>query len=186
MDYATVTRDHRTFRLILRAMSRPGEVQRLPEFIGDENVVVELLRPLVDNATTVAVLGDSRLAEELALGCRCPLAAVAEADFVVVAPGADTTPLDRCKRGDLLYPDGGATLLYLVDDLEQDEAGTLLSGPGIAGAIRLRISGLGEGELTRLSRLNGEFPLGVDAMFVARRNSAQLACIPRSTRIGGP
>lgn len=185
MDYATVTRDHRTFRLILRAMSRPGEVQGLLGCGDEEGGLVDLLRPLIDSVTRVAVLGDQRLAEELAQSCQCPLAMTAEADFIVVTPGADTAPLEDCRRGDLLYPDGGATLLYLVDDLAQDEAGTLLSGPGIDGTIRLHIGGLGEGELARLARLNGEFPLGVDAMFFAPRGGGQLACIPRSTRIGG-
>ena len=185
MDSYTITRDHRTFRAILRAMSRPGRVQRLPEFAGEETAVIELLRPLVDNATQVAVLGDTRLATELAQACQCHLAEVAVADFVVVAPGADTTPLDHCKRGDLFYPDNGATVVYLVDGLAEDRDGFILSGPGIEGSVSLRISGLGDGELVRLSRLNSEFPLGVDAMFFVRRRSGRLACIPRSTRIGG-
>lgn len=185
MDRATIVHDHHIFRAILRAMSRPGQVQRLPEFAGERTAPVELLRCLVDNASRVAVLGDDRLAEELVDGCQCRLSEVAEADFVIVSPGADTTPLDQCRRGDLLYPDGGATVVYLVDGLAEGKDGIALSGPGIQGSTRLRISGLGDGELARLSRLNREFPLGVDAMFLVRRRSGRLACIPRSTRMGG-
>ena len=185
MNHATIVHDHRTFRTILRAMSRPGQVQHLPEFAGEETAPVELLRCLVDNSTRVAVLGDDRLAEDLVQGCQCRPAKVAEADFIVVAPGADTSPLDQCRRGDLLYPDGGATIVYLVDGLTEDQDGIALSGPGIKTTIHLRVSGLGEGELSRLARLNRDFPLGVDAMFLVRRRRGRLACIPRSTRIGG-
>lgn len=184
MENAAMVHDHRTFRAILQAMSHPGKVHQLPEFDGEETAVIELLRCLIDNGTPVAVLGDDRLGEDLAHGCGCRLSTASEADFIVVAPGADTSPLDSCRRGDMLYPDKGATVVFLVDGLAEGDDGILLRGPGINGSIRLRISGLAEGELTRLARLNGEFPLGVDAMLLVRRRRGRLACIPRSTRIG--
>lgn len=185
MDCAAIIHDHRTFRTILQAMSHPGKVHLLPEFSGEDTAVIELLRCLIDNETQVAVLGDNRLGEDLALGCGCRLSSVCEADFIVVAPGADTSLLDTCRRGDLLYPDKGATVVFLVDGLSEGDDGILLRGPGINGFIHLRISGLRDGELARLARLNGEFPLGVDAMLLVRRRRGRLACIPRSTRIGG-
>lgn len=185
MEYATIVDDHRTFRTVLQAMSHPGKVHQLPEFDSEDTAVIELLHCLIDNETQVAVLGDERLAEDLVRGCGCRLRAVSEADFIVVAPGANTSPLDSCRRGDMLYPDQGATVVFLVDGLAEGDDGILLRGPGINGSIRLRVSGLAEGELARLARLNGEFPLGVDAMLLVRRRRGRLACIPRSTRIGG-
>lgn len=175
--------DHITFRTILSAMSHPGKVFRLPEFDREETAVVELLRCLFDNEVGVAVIGDPALESELRRHTGCRLVSCAEADFIVIDTGADCSALTGCKVGTLEYPDGGATIIYLVDGLSQGDGGIVLSGPGVNGSIALRISGLAPGELSRLQERNKEFPLGVDAMFFVRRRNGRIACIPRSATI---
>jgi len=184
MESKKIIRDHITFRTILAAMSHPGKVYRLPEFESEETAAVELLSCLLDNEVGVAVIGDPALESELVQYTDCRLVPANQADFIIVDHVADTAVLTGCKLGSLEYPDGGATIIYLVDGLSQSDGGVTLSGPGIDGSIALRINGLAGGELARLSDLNSGFPLGVDAIFFVRRRSGRIACIPRSSKIG--
>ena len=176
--------DHQIFRVILRAMSHPGKVFRLPEFTGEETAVVELLQCLLDNEVGVAVIGEPTLARDLARRTGCRLVPCREADFIIVGNGATSKEVSDCKSGSLEYPDSGATVIYLVDGLTEGEGGIVLTGPGINGKVRLRISGLAAGELPRLRRINSHFPLGIDALFFVPRRNGRLACIPRSSQIG--
>ena len=184
MESNSIIRDHITFRAILTAMSHPGKVYRLPEFDNEETAVVELLRCLLDNEVGVAVIGDPALESDLVRHTACKLVPYQEADFIIIDNFADTAALPGCKTGSLEYPDSGATILYLVDGLSEGDGGIFLTGPGIAGKISLRISGLAAGEVSRLRDLNSVFPLGVDAMFFVRRRNGRIACIPRSSQIG--
>jgi alpha-D-ribose 1-methylphosphonate 5-triphosphate synthase subunit PhnH len=183
MHSKKIIRDHLTFRIILAAMSHPGKVYRLPEFANEETAVVELLRCLLDNEVGVAVVGDPTLEADLFRHTECRLVPCEEADFIIIGHLADSAALAGCKVGSLEYPDGGATILYLVDGLCEGDGGIVLSGPGINDKISLRISGLGAGQLSRLHDLNREFPLGVDAMFFVRRRNGRIACIPRSSQM---
>jgi len=183
MHSKKIIHDHITFRTILAAMSHPGKVYRLPEFEKEETAVVELLRCLLDNEVGVAVVGDPALGSDLFRHTGCRLVSCDEADFIIIGSLADSAALTGCKVGSLEYPDGGATILYLVDGLSEGDGGIVLSGPGIEEKISLRISGLAAGELSRLQELNSEFPLGVDAMFFVRRRNGRIACIPRSSQI---
>jgi alpha-D-ribose 1-methylphosphonate 5-triphosphate synthase subunit PhnH len=183
MHSKKIIRDHITFRTILAAMSHPGKVYRLPEFEKEETAVVELLRCLLDNEVGVAVVGDPTLESDLFRHTECRRVSCEEADFIIIGHLADSAALTGCKVGSLEYPDGGATILYLVDGLSEGDGGIVLSGPGVDDKISLRISGLAAGELSRLQDLNSEFPLGVDAMFFVRRRNGRIACIPRSSQI---
>ncbi len=184
MDSDRIIRDHLTFRTILAAMSHPGKVFRLAEFEKEETAVIELLRCLLDNEVGVAVIGDPALEADLIRHTACRLVPYREANFIIVGNAKGSVDLTGCKVGSLEYPDSGATIVYLVDGLAEEDGGIVLSGPGIDGKISLRISGLAAGELSRLQELNSEFPLGVDAMFFVRRRSGRIACIPRSSKIG--
>lgn len=184
MDADQTIRGHRAFRVLLKAMSHPGKVYRLPELAGEETAILELLDCLLDHETDVAVVGEPALAQHLARHTGCRLVACREADFVIVGRSASSADLPELQTGSLEYPDQGATILYLVDGLSEAEEGVVLSGPGIDGKISLRIRGLASGELSRLRQLNRHFPLGVDAIFLVPRPNGQIACIPRSAQIG--
>jgi alpha-D-ribose 1-methylphosphonate 5-triphosphate synthase subunit PhnH len=86
------------------------------------------------------------------------------------------------KRGTLEYPDGGATLVYLIEEIAGEGGATELSGPGVNGTASPLFIGLAASELMGLREINAEYPLGVDAMFLD--TNGRIACIPRSTRIG--
>lgn len=178
-----IIRDHKTFRVLLQTMSRPGTVQQLLPENNQKQAVLGLLSCLIDNEVSINGIGNG--AQELVAlltrrhGTR--QTEVSDADFIIVSDGSSNGQLQAARRGDLEYPDTGATVLYLVDSLSECGGSITLSGPGINGTASPQISGLDNPELLLLRELNIAFPLGIDAIFVDQKG--QCACIPRSTSI---
>ena len=182
MDSITIIRDHLTFRVLLNAMSRPGRVYPLPDGPPGLPAAASLLSCLLDNETSLAVIGDSELDSFLPRHLGCRPAAPEEADFVLVGREAEKGCQGLSLRcGSLEYPDRGATVVYLVEELAEGGDTLSLAGPGIDGGISLDIGGLAAAELRHLQRLNNSYPLGVDAIFLDRQGC--VACVPRSARM---
>lgn len=180
--------DHRCFRLLLQAMSRPGTIFSLPqEAAADFNSqLIRLLATILDQQVGFYLIDPDAVLEQL-LENRTGARAVAaeEADFLLAPQGNSRGRLAVARRGEIDFPDQGATILYGVDKLRPEAAdgGIRLTGPGIENAVYLGVDGLPAEELKQLKEVNAEFPLGIDAIFLDR--SGGLACIPRTTRTGG-
>ncbi len=174
-------RNHMIFRVILQGVSHPGNVLSLPDPHEDEPAVFAVLGCLLDNEVTLSVIGDPALEAALARHTASRTAHPENADYIIVRNGTTCGKLAGFKRGSLEYPDTGATILYLVEELSQ-ATGVVLSGPGVNGTVSMRITGLDPSELQLLRQVNSEFPLGIDAIFLDQ--SGHIACIPRSSRIG--
>jgi len=187
MKTTAIHQDHATFRAVLQAMSHPGTPCRLPaqeSMTGEHAKLIQLLSCLMDNEVSFSIVGDDcgRLAADLVQHTGSPRADISESDFVIAVRGTTDGLLSRIKRGTLEYPDGGATLVYLVDDIAGEGGTAELSGPGVNGTLRPLFTGLSAPELSGLREINAEYPLGVDAMFLD--TDGRIACIPRSSRIG--
>ena len=198
-----------TFRVLLQAMSRPGRVYQLEQKTEARSLppnasigghitdkynpssvfcsLFSVLQTLLDHEVAFSVVGyaqDSLEAEIIRLTGSYS-AAIEDADFVIVLPSGDSgAALLRAKRGNLEYPDGGATVIYLVHSLANGnnrKSPAVLKGPGIDGEISPFIGGLGRNEFSYLKEINSEYPIGVDCIFVD--STGQVMCIPRSTRI---
>ena len=168
-------------------MSHPGTACQLtiPEpATGEPAPLIRLLGCLMDNEVTFSIIGDDTgtLAADISLHTGSSLTDISESDFIIAPRGTTDGELSRIKRGSLEYPDKGATLVYLVDEIADEGGAAELSGPGISGAVRPMFRGLAASELEGLREANAEYPLGVDAIFLD--NNDRIACIPRSTRIG--
>ena len=180
-------RDHATFRQVLQAMSHPGTSSRLatPVTMTSEHAsLIQMLGCLMDNEVTFSVIGDDvgTLATTLCLHTGSSQTDIGTSDFVIATRGTTDGKLSHLKRGTLEYPDKGATLIYLVDEIAEEGGTAELSGPGIKGTVSPLFLGLAAAELAGLREVNAEYPLGVDAMFLD--TNGRIACIPRSTRIG--
>ena len=205
--YANKTiRDHFTFRVILQGMSHPGKIyplsglptpssdtgtssRRYPgktsllsNLSGAGSAVIEILGCLMDNEVNFAIIGDNDMETVIARHTESRPVSAEDADYIIVRNGTTRGKLAGFKRGSLEYPDTGATILYLVEALSEARGEIVLSGPGVNGTVSLRITGLDPSELQLLMEVNREFPLGVDAMFLDQ--GGNIACIPRSSRIG--
>lgn len=163
----------RAFDGLLDAMSRPGTIQSVPA-PADHAVVATL----VDHEVTLST-ADDQLREALTSQGRLAETSPADAD-VVHARSHTGWDVRECKRGTLVEPSDGATVVYCVETLErgaQTGCPTLgLSGPGVDGAARLSVS-LPDAELSALSAAQSGYPRGVDAVFAAED---RVAAVPRS------
>jgi len=107
---------------------------------------------------------------------------IAEADYVFAGASLATDVLTALKRGSLAFPDEGATLLLLVNDIEDDSGLPVnLTGPGIPGTRRRQLSGLGVETLAERRTANAEIPRGVDLLLVDTHG--RVLGLPRTTQI---
>jgi len=162
----------RTFDSLLSATSRPGTIHTVPE-PADHAVVATL----VDHEVTLAT-DDAALREALAGQGRLDAAPRHEADVVHARDHAGWD-VRECKRGSLVEPSTGATVVYRVDTLG-DDAGTpvTLSGPGVDSTASLSV-GLPESELAAVATAGSDYPRGVDVIFTT---ADRVAALPRSVR----
>ena len=178
-----------TFRTVMDAMARPGNVLRLAGVAG--------LAPLAPGAAAIALTLldyetpfwlDARLsaAPEVArfisfhTGAR-PTDDPADAAFAFVAAPAAMPPFSAFAQGSAEYPDRSTTLVLQVTHLAETD-GMVLRGPGIAGARRLAASPLPADFLAQFAENRAQFPCGVDILLAA--NDA-VAGLPRSLHVEG-
>jgi len=179
----------RFYRLLLDAMARPGKIVTLSKLEIDppEGLswsITGLAFTLLDQETTFAVLPENEsLNRYLSLNTGSRQAALSSAEFIIIDGRVDLPELLEINRGDLLFPDRGATLMVMAPVVggEGTDTRLTLQGPGIHGEVSLALGGLCPGNLERVQTLNREFPLGVDLMI--SDNSGALVCIPRSSTI---
>ena len=172
LDIDPVHDTRRTFDGLLSAMSRPGTVHTVPS-PADHAVV----STLVDREVTVAT-DDDTLRDALLRQGRLDSAPPEAADVVHV-PDHAAVDVRECKRGSLVEPSEGATVVYRVETVatgRSDGTTVTLSGPGVDGTRTLSVS-LPEAQLSALAAAQSDYPLGVEAVFAAQE---RLAAVPRS------
>ena len=171
------------FRAAMTAMARPGRIVTIGGAAGAaaapapvSGAAAALLLTLCDPETPlwIAPSHDSpALRDWVAFHTGAPVVAP-EACHFALGNWAAMLPVGRFRTGCAEYPDRSATLIVEMPRLAN--GGAVLSGPGIAQTIRLNLP-----DPAVLGRNAGLFPLGVDLFLTA---GAELAALPRSTRIG--
>ena len=167
----------RAFRVIMRAMARPGEIGAVEPMQAPAPLsaaAATLLLTLCDPETPV-FLGprhdSTALRHWLAFHTGAPVVSAAEAMFAVGDWG--DLPLDDFAIGTPEYPDRSATLIVEMPELTND--GATLRGPGIDGTRALSLP-----DHDTFATNAARFPLGLDFYFTC---DTRLAGLPRSTRI---
>ena len=170
------------FRLLLEAMSRPGECYAMATVPEDGPVTLSLLATLLDAEVSLADPNDLLRNEDWPMLQAKP-ELPEQADYILCdgAQPPDFIP----KIGTLACPEQSATLILVVDELGQtissQSALTLkLTGPGIATSKILSICGLDSDWLSVREGWNDSFPLGVDWILV---DSARITALPRTTKV---
>ncbi len=178
------------FRIVMQAMGNPGSIYSLDNHGAREmhTSTLELLaETLFDQDVTFCVIGDQGTNEfegRVYERTKSPVTALSLADFIIVTGGASNRGLLDAKRGTPEYPDRGATILFNIETLEEGSTSDFLArlnGPGIAGEKYIQMQGLDHEELDHLRELNSGYPLGVDSIFVDKKD--RIMCLPRSTKI---
>lgn len=183
----------RTFRALLDAMARPGEIGQLalaPDDMPELAVCTTLLDHEVTYATSIDDTGESERAEALerriALEIGCPQSSLPDAAFTVSYGALPASAWPVLRRGTLAYPDQGATIIYVIAAIgstarDREAISLALTGPGIETERYLTLSGLEASEFQYLSAANRDYPMGVDAIFLDP--SGRVTCLPRSCNI---
>lgn len=198
----------RTFRALLDAMARPGEVVEVTRDIqgdpldapasGLTGPALALADVLLDAATTVAVAGEAGDRAAAVLARRTHAAACASQDaafaFVPTAVRGDAARafVRGLSAGTLLDPHRGATCIVGCDTLMgADRAGTrtgAVAGAASVGAWELTGPGIRSTVRIELDRIDvmaaraeraDEFPCGIDLVFVD--GAGHVLCLPRTT-----
>jgi alpha-D-ribose 1-methylphosphonate 5-triphosphate synthase subunit PhnH len=165
------------FRLLLDAMSRPGQIRQLASPPRTGTSALALLATLVDNEVTLA--DPYRLLSDLELSMlQVQLESVEQADFIL-CDGHKAPSFDP-KLGSLPDPDQSATLLLTLDQIGSGDKTLTLSGPGIADTQQLALEGLHAHWIAAREEWVASFPLGVDLILI---DAERFVAIPRTTTI---
>jgi alpha-D-ribose 1-methylphosphonate 5-triphosphate synthase subunit PhnH len=166
------------FRRILDVAARPGQIADLSDLLDGRPAALAALATFCDNTQRLADLSCALSDTDLAfLDVR--RAPVEQAGYVL-ARGADA-PRFTPRLGSLDAPEGGATIVVMVDSLTDGPA-LALTGPGIKGTATLAPMGLAPGWLDARARWCADFPMGVDMVLA---DPARIAVLPRTTLIQG-
>jgi alpha-D-ribose 1-methylphosphonate 5-triphosphate synthase subunit PhnH len=171
------------FRVLLEALSHPGETLQIPAPALDAPAnpwVASVLLTLLDHETSFASVSCEALDGFVRSRTNARLTAVDEADFVL-ARAESLTPklINDLKRGSLAYPDESATLV--VSALHNLPTERLeLSGPGILSRREVHLP-LQPSTLDALAGANANYPCGVDVYLIDA--GGQVIGLPRTTRV---
>ncbi|MGB3329230.1 MAG: phosphonate C-P lyase system protein PhnH [Thermomicrobiales bacterium] len=182
-----------TFRRVLDALAQPGQVQQLAAHpalagtFGDRPHLrwpASLLLMLVDHEVSLAVTlatGGEELESAVRRRTRVATSPVERADTIVCDVDTLTPDLvTAIRRGSLEYPDDGAILLLLVDDLlAGGQRSVTLSGPGIDGTRRIALPGFTPETLAAREEAVAAYPMGIDILILDRQG--RLIGLPRTT-----
>ena len=177
-----------TFRSVMDAMARPGNVHRIAATAGTPAAMMRgsaaIALTLFDHDTPIwldpAISETSDVSKWLKFHTSAPVIADSSiASFALIGDPANLPPLDRFALGSNEYPDRSTTLILQVESLTQ---GTTfeLRGPGIDGVTTLRASIQPHDLFERLAVNVALFPRGIDVVLV---HDDAIVAIPRTTRL---
>jgi alpha-D-ribose 1-methylphosphonate 5-triphosphate synthase subunit PhnH len=176
----------KTFRAIIEAMARPGQLIRIkckvnrPEMLNLASAAVCLT--LLDDETPLwtDLSWNCSAVNWFQVHCGCSL--VTEpcmADFALITRPADMPPLDDFRIGNEQHPESAATLIVEVEGFN-DANGKVLGMPGIKPTTHFAPEGIA-GDFWEQWQLQAAFfPLGVDILFTC---GDRLAALPRTTEL---
>lgn len=183
----TVFAAQSTFRAVLGALARPGEIKPV-------RTPIQVPLPLTP---AMAAIAQTLLDQDTPIWLDAPLAASpdvgawlrfhtgapivrspGECAFAFVREQMRLPPLDTFNQGTPEYPDRSTTLVVHIDGWNSGPALTF-AGPGIKRQQRLTAGPLPAGMARRLSANRALFPCGVDLLLVAEDS---VAALPRSIR----
>lgn len=187
-----------TYRVLLDAMSRPGQIEDLAAVCGRLQAPPELCRPALAIGLTLLdaeVSFTARLSHQPGLEqwlrqrTLSRTTAPAEADYVFLDGKEDEGELaavmSQVRKGTLISPESSATLLVRVGYAGLKPAGGSigwrLTGPGIREEALCFMTGISPVILKARTELNREYPCGVDMYLFSE--TGQLFGLPRTTQV---
>ncbi len=192
--FDTIFDSQKIFRILLDAFAHPGKVVKISDLkitppSSISKISAGVLFTLLDLEVGFAVSASDKeqreeIEEYFIINTGSKLKNLESADFILVF--GEFPQLEKMKKGSLEYPDEGATVVYSVEEVNENLSGVdsvnlTLTGPGINGKRKLSLKGLKKQEFIKIMEINKEFPLGIDFVFMDRKG--KFFALPRSTKI---
>lgn len=173
-----------TFRAVLDALARPGQVRAIGAALPGValgGALARLLLSLCDDETPVWWQhADADLQQWLRFHTSAPIAARPEgASFAVFTDSDQGLALCEFAAGTAQSPEFSTTLLVELPSLT-DGPTLEWRGPGIADVQRVGLQGLPDGFWAQWQANHAAFPQGVDMVFTCGEHALGL---PRTTRV---
>lgn len=190
IQYDVIHDSQKQYRIILDSFAQPGivnyfEKEDLNPPKPANKAMANIAMALLNSDTSVFV--DSyfkSFSDYLQLNTSVPNTNVNEAEFIFLHGNSSTDYISNCNKGELLYPEKGATIIILVDSLNSDTKdciNLILKGPGIKTERHLHISGISPQIIDAIKEANASFPLGNEIIITDKNNG--FVAIPRSSKI---
>ncbi|WP_321494075.1 phosphonate C-P lyase system protein PhnH [uncultured Desulfobacter sp.] len=174
------------FRKLLTAMAHPGTILDTDlnlECPGSLNPATgAILLTFLDFETTLWSDLDSGTPEIrwICFHTGAPVTPLENcAAFALVTDSGDLEDHSRFNPGTLEAPDHSTTLVIQVQELT-DRGRIKLCGPGIETENHLKLTGIRSGFLSQRTRMNENYPLGIDMIFTC---GSRFTCLPRTTLV---
>jgi len=184
----SVAENQATFRAVMEAMARPGEIKTLRGIDAPPLLMAgtaAIIRSLADYETSVWL--DATLAAEPAVAAWMRFQTGApvvtdpqQAAFALVVNANELPDFATFFSGSSDYPDRSVTLIVQIERFSG--SAFCLAGPGIQSERSLAAGPLPDDFVERCTRNRALFPRGIDLLLVADRRVAALprtACVAR-------
>jgi alpha-D-ribose 1-methylphosphonate 5-triphosphate synthase subunit PhnH len=175
-----------TFRALMDALARPGEIRRIPAVTAPSPLLpatAAILRSLADYETPVWL--DARIANEnpavdwIRFHTGAPLTREAgEAHFAAIADASDMPSFADFAQGSAEYPDRSTTIIVQMDSFDGDAF--TLAGPGIKTERVITLGALPQDFPERWAENRALFPHGIDLVLVV---GEQVIALPRTVTV---
>ncbi len=157
------------FRNLLYAISYPGEVVKLKTSYPYLSILNRDVSFYSDNKEEVEFI--RKYSEAI-------YTEVEKADYLIFHSEPDSDTLKKIKRGDLEFPEKGATLFLKINKIGEGTK-ILMRGPGIKDSIKINLS-ISVNFFKILHEIN-DFPIGIDIFFIDKDRN--IVAIPRSVEV---
>jgi len=193
INFDIVFDSQKIFRVLLDAFARPGKINKITDLkikppLNVSKAALEIFFTLLDLEVGFYVWcfdeqKRRKIEEYIVLNTGSNPRDLESADFVLALN--DLSELKKVKKGGLEYPEQGATVVRVVEEIGENLEGNFLTltltGPGINGKKTVSLRGVKREEIIEIIEVNKDFPLGIDFLFVDKKD--KILALPRSTKI---
>ncbi|KXS38145.1 MAG: PhnH protein [Candidatus Frackibacter sp. T328-2] len=176
------------FNTMLYNMSRPGEVGSIKPYPSENEFNLEvqstlgIAYTLLD--TEVSFYSTKSFTEKfddyIEIITTSKRTELKNADYIFMSTDDNPELILEAKKGNLNYPERGASVIIRGIEFDKNNKNISLSGPGIKDEIHLPLKNKYNKLLLTIKKINSEYPLGIDFFL---HNKDSLTCIARTSDI---
>ena len=178
------------FRLLLKALSNPGEIVDIGTIMRkmeeDKPELFLLAATLMDKESKFSVVGDEKLAEKMKHYTYAAISDIEEADFLFAPESCSDNMMSeiigKVKPGTLIEPHTNCVLVIGIDGIPKEET-CKIYGPGVDGVRGVRIPDYAVKWIRQRDEMEFEYPTGLDLYFVT--DKGELLALPRKVKMEG-